>query len=70
MMADLLQLQYYLSEAAQEMATLPVEHWECWIVQLISDLDKSAAAQGQSEAFRELLNTVNKDIDKFLSQDN
>lgn len=65
-MADLTELQHYLAEAVEEIASLPVEHWECWIIQLIIDLDKKAIAQGQQDAFDAMLDTVRKDIMRRL----
>ena len=61
-MADLTQLQHYLAQSVEEISSLPVEHWECWIIQLIMDLDKKATAQDQQEAFNAMLDTVRRDI--------
>jgi len=65
-MADLLQLQHHLSQAVDEIATLPIEHWECWFIQFLTDLDKKAVTQDQQDEFRALLVTLSEDIAKRL----
>ena len=65
-MANLVELQHHLSEAVGEITSLPVEHWECWIVQFLKDLDKEATGKGHQDEFREMMRRVRIDMDTYI----
>lgn len=68
-MANILDLQFNLTETVDEISSLPTEHWECWIIQLLMELGKKAADQGKEKEFRKMLTAVQQDITKILGEE-